>query len=109
MVAQLHIEQSGASASETRTRGHEDDMNIRLVLDVAPPTPACFSSRTAWSEYLLAAQRSRKVYALPFDGAVYRTSFNFCVDCSGEHKALMQLASKCLPAKFHVRIEAVSA
>jgi len=80
-------------------------MNIRLVLDVAPPTPACYPDRDMWSEYLLSAQRSRKVYALPFDGVVYRPSFNYCVDCSGEHKALMQASSKCQPNKFHKRIE----
>jgi hypothetical protein len=76
-------------------------MNIRLVLDVAPPTPACFSSRTVWSEYLLAAQRSRKVHGAPFVNGIFNPAWSFCKDCSGEHKASMQASSKCQPNKFH--------
>lgn len=82
-------------------------MNIRLVQEIAPPTPACYPDRSIWAEYLLAAQRSRKTYALPFDGVVYRPSFNFCRDCNGEHKALMQFSGKCNPAKFHKEVRHV--
>lgn len=82
-------------------------MNIRLVQEMAPPTPACFTARDIWAEYLLAAQRSRKVYALPFVNGIFNPAWDFCKDCNGEHKALMQLASKCNPAKFHKEVRHV--
>jgi hypothetical protein len=76
-------------------------MNIRLVLDVAPPTPACYPDRVMWAEYLLAAHLSRKVYGKPFVNGVFNPDWSYCKDCNGEHKALMQASSKCQPNKFH--------
>ena len=77
-------------------------MHIKQVLDAAPPTPACFSSRTVWSEYLHSAQRYSKARVLPFAGGVFNPEFQFCKDCTKPHAAAMAEAGKCNPAKFQI-------
>ena len=81
-------------------------MNIKAVFDLAPPTPACFASRTAWSEYLNSAQRDSgaRLYAKPFLDGVYRPTFNFCIGCLPEFKAGMREAGKCQPNKFRALV-----
>lgn len=75
-------------------------MNIAQVIDMAPPTPACFPDRLMWSEYLLSAQQS-KIAVRPFDDrGVYRPTYNFCRECTQQHEAQMALAGKCQPNKF---------
>lgn len=76
-------------------------MNIKQVLDAAPPTPACFSSRTVWSEFLSSAQRGG---AKPFMQGVYRPKFNYCSECTRDFKAGMQEVGKCDPNKFRVLV-----
>ena len=74
-------------------------MNIKAVFDLAPPTPACFASRTAWSEFLFSAQQA---YPKPFVKGVFRPSFNFCSDCPSDFKAGMAAANKCHPSMFRI-------
>lgn len=79
-------------------------MNIRQVFDAAPPMPACFSSRTVWSEYLHSAQRYSKARVLPFSGGVFNPDFQFCKDCTRPHAEQMALAGKCSPNKFRALV-----
>lgn len=75
-------------------------VHISAVLEAAPPTPACFAHRTAWSEYLFSAQKS-KIAVRPFDDrGVYQPYFSFCRDCTQAHTEQMTLAGKCDPRKF---------
>jgi len=74
--------------------------NIAQVLDAAPPTPACFADRLAWSEYLLASQKYTKARVLPFANGIYQPAFVFCKDCTRAHESEMALAGKCNPNKF---------
>ena len=83
-------------------------MNIKLVFDLAPPTPACFPDRDAWSEYLHSAQRDG--YSKPFVKGVYRPTFNYCAECTRDFKEGMETAGKCQPDKFRalVRVKVVA-
>lgn len=76
-------------------------MNIKHILDVAPPTPACYASRTAWSEYLHTAQRTS---SKPFVRGVYRPAFNFCSECTRDFKEGMAAVGKCNPDKFRALV-----
>lgn len=80
-------------------------MNIKQVLDLAPPTPACFASRTAWSEFLNSAQQG---YPKPFVKGVFRPTFNYCAECTRDFKEGMEVAGKCHPDKFRVLSKAVA-
>ena len=77
-------------------------MNIKAVFDLAPPTPACYPSRTAWSEYLNSAQRDGS--AKPFINGVYRPSFNFCKCCTSGFASGMAAVGKCQPNKFRALV-----
>lgn len=83
-------------------------ITIAWVLDAAPPTPACFSSRTVWSEYLLSAQRYSKARVLPFAGGIYQPSYDFCKDCTRAHAAEMSAAGQCNPNKFRIAIKEIA-
>lgn len=76
-------------------------MNIKHILDVAPPTPACFPDRLQWAEFLSSAQRGG---AKPFLRGVYRPTFSFCSECTRDFKASMQEAGKCDPNKFRALV-----
>lgn len=78
-------------------------MNIHQVFDLAPTTPACFHSRTQWTEYLLSAQRYSKAPVLPFSGGEYQAGFNFCKDCTRHHKTEMQAVGQCQPEQFRIK------
>lgn len=78
--------------------------NIAQVLVAAPPTPACFSSRTVWSEYLLAAQKYSKARVLPFANGIFQPAYNFCKDCTRAHEAEMSASGKCHPNKFRADV-----
>ena len=64
----------------------------------APLAPACFPSRMAWVQYLMSAQTVKTTAFRPFtDSGEFNASFNFCMDCTYEHRAAMRIASRCHP------------
>lgn len=70
-------------------------MDIKLIRVIAPPTPACFHDRLAWSEYLHSAQAHKVGKSRPFEGGLYQAGFNFCRDCLAGHRADMTRQSRC--------------
>lgn len=85
-------------------------MNRREALDAAPPTPACFPDRSAWAEYLLMCQdTSKRDSDKPYASGVFRPDFDFCSDCTAEHKRDMRFAGRCTPSQFRgVKVEVES-
>ena len=74
---------------------------IALVISIqAPPAPKCFESRDRWVIYLESAQAARKPGRKPFEGGQYRPGFDFCVDCSPSHRALMAGQLRCAPRVY---------
>lgn len=72
---------------------------LRLISEIAPPTPPCFPSRDSWAEYLHSVQASEKAEAdRPFDKTNrYKPSFDFCEDCDKNYCLAMQARSRCKP------------
>lgn len=74
----------------------------RLIEDLAPPPPPCFT-RPQWIAYLLASHgASREAQILgPIDmrrnPPVFNLRFDYCEDCTAKHALTMQLAGKCMP------------
>lgn len=69
---------------------------------LAPERPKCFTSRGQWIVYLeeaAALQRPKHSGPLVIEDGVPRLNrdFNFCRDCTPEHKAAMQRARRCNP------------
>ncbi len=72
-------------------------MDIKLILESAPPTPPCFHDRLAWAEYLRSAQSEKVGKAEPFKDGKYQEGFNFCRDCNAQHSQDMHKQGKCIP------------
>lgn len=86
-------------------------MNLRLALEAAPPTPACFPDRMQWAAYLLSCQGDAKREPdKPFKGCEFKPEFkpefNFCADCDFDHRARMADAGKCAPHVFRIAVVA---
>lgn len=75
-------------------------MKRREVLEAAPKAPACMSSRTAWVEYLLGCQQTRRGQSRPFHGKTFRVDFNFCLDCTPDFERQMVSCGRCQPDTF---------
>jgi hypothetical protein len=63
----------------------------------APVAPACFPSRTVWVQYLASAQESKTTATKPFTRGAFNPSFNFCADCTYQHRLNMSRAGRCHP------------
>jgi hypothetical protein len=76
-------------------------MKIDDALRLAPAAPACFPDRLQWAAYLLQCQMEsgpRKKDDIPFDPAGrYIPTFNFCRDCTREHREAMRADDRCHP------------
>lgn len=83
-------------------------MNLRLALEAAPPTPACFPDRMQWAAYLLSCQETAKRESgKPFDNSgVFKPEFNFCADCDYDHRNRMREVEKCAPHAFRIAVVA---
>ena len=81
------------AASELRPKpdGHQ------LIRIVAPPTPGCFADRLAWAEYLSSAMDIKSAATKPFKAAIYQPSFDWCKDCTTEHRRQMVAEKRCNP------------
>lgn len=77
-------------------------MKLSLVMQLAPPTPACFKDREQWAEYLLCCQQNSKPPATPFRHGKYQPAFNFCDDCTLAFSSLMSRQDRCNPSQFRV-------
>jgi len=75
-------------------------MRLAAVVDLAPPTPPCFPARMQWVEYLHQCQQSKRDALRPFAADIYRPAFNFCRDCTRDHRAAMTAAGRCKPQVF---------
>jgi hypothetical protein len=72
-------------------------VDIKLIRMVAPPAPACFADRLAWAEYLASAMEIKSEATKPFKQAIYQPSFNWCKDCTREHRRQMVAEHRCNP------------
>lgn len=72
-------------------------MDIKLIRIVAPPTPRCFADRLAWAEYLKSAMDIKSAETKPFKQAIYQPSFDWCRDCTREHRLQMLAEDRCHP------------
>jgi hypothetical protein len=72
-------------------------LDIKLIRIVAPPTPACFPDRLAWSEYLCSAMDIKTDGTKPFKKAIYQPSFDYCRDCTISHRRQMVAEGRCNP------------
>lgn len=85
----------------------------RLIEDLAPPNPPCFTGREQWVTYLLASHgASREAGILgPVDmrktPPVFNLRFDYCEDCTAKHALRMQLAGRCKP--HHLRKQTTTA
>ncbi len=76
----------------------------RLVREIAPQAPPCFSSRDQWLEYLSAAavyQRPDHVSGpLVFEAGEpvrFDPTFAYCDDCGDDYRAAMRSQRRCRP------------
>lgn len=72
-------------------------MKLSVVIELAPPTPGCFPARMQWAEYLHQAQTTNRAESRPFKDKRFQPEFNFCADCTTEHRRAMQYAGRCNP------------
>lgn len=76
-------------------------MNLRDALAAAPAAPPCFADRSGWAAYLLLCQETAKRESRrPFAEGKFRVEFDFCRDCTDDHKLLMESQRKCVPNVF---------
>lgn len=76
-------------------------MTLTEAKQVAPAAPACFGDRDGWVAYLVMCQDSAKREpGRPFAEGKFKPSFDFCRDCTPEHRLLMRLTKRCEPATF---------
>lgn len=79
----------------------------RLVQDNPPPTPACFSTRQSWQEWLQQAidagepltrlQDTGKYAGKRLLILVFEPRIDFCQDCTREHRYRMRRLGRCTP------------
>jgi len=74
-------------------------LDIKVIRIVAPPTPACFHDRLAWTEYLHAAMEDKLKSHLtrPFVNGRFNEQFSHCVDCITAHRQQMCREGRCKP------------
>lgn len=81
----------------------------KLVAQIAPVAPPCFSSRSQWVTYLTSAAEAQKqdraadnspsvVLVRNEQGElVFNQRFAWCKDCSAQHHLAMTRVGKCKP------------
>lgn len=75
------------------------------ITEVVPLAPPCFASRTAWLEYVQAADLAHMESENPGTGPMVSRSatsefnprFNFCRDCNSAYAAAMTREGRCEP------------
>lgn len=72
--------------------------------DVAPPPPPCFLNAAEWRSYLKSAaavqnQRNEQRVVFLADGGVpaFDLDYDFCRDCSAQHRASHERLGTCKP------------
>lgn len=76
----------------------------KVVAALAPPAPACFSSRGQWTEFLIAAAADQRpgrapgpLLIEPGKPVFFNTKFDFCRECTDRHMGAMAAQGKCKP------------
>lgn len=74
-------------------------MDVKRILIVAPPTPACFVDRLSWAEYLAAAMdvKAKSAATRPFAAGRFNERFSHCTDCTPSYRRQMCAEQRCHP------------
>jgi hypothetical protein len=81
----------------------------QLAAALAPPAPPCFGARDTWLEYVASAAEAQKdehapgpLVLKPGEPVHFNPAFDFCADCTVQHRARMNAAGRCEPQWLQV-------
>lgn len=85
----------------------------RLVRELAPAAPPCFSSRDQWVEYLATAAVHQRLEHVagpllfePGEPVRFDPTFSYCADCNLGYRSAMLKRDRCKPTfvreQYHV-------
>ena len=72
-------------------------MNRQLISIKAPPSPKCFEARDIWLSFLQSLMEIKTASTKPFRDDQYQPAFNFCAQCTPEHRRQMVHERRCFP------------